>query len=118
MEKPRVYIESSVVSYYVARPSRDIIVLAHQEITRDWWDNCLARFDPCISEFVLEEIERGDPRAAQSRLNVVSEWPLLPIVPIIERLVAVYVTELRLPQTAYRDAFHIATGQPTAWIIL
>ena len=110
MDKPRVYVESSVVSYYVARPSRDVIVLAHQELTRDWWYNCLTKFEPCISEFVLEEIGRGDPQAAQDRLNVVSKWSLLPTVPAIEHLVALYVTELSLPETAYRDALHIATA--------
>ena len=110
MDKPRVYVESSVVSYYVARPSRDVIVLAHQELTRDWWLNCLARFEPCISEFVLEEIGRGDPQAARDRLDVVSKWFLLPTVPAIEHLVALYVTELSLPETAYRDALHIATA--------
>jgi predicted nucleic acid-binding protein len=108
MDKPRVYVESSVVSYYVARPSRDVIVLAHQEITRDWWDHCLAKFDPYISEFVLEEIQRGDAQAAERRLAVVSEWSLLPVVPSVEHLVTVYATELHLPEASYRDALHIA----------
>lgn len=39
---PKAYVETSVVSYYTARPSRDLVVAAHQEITRDWWDNHLA----------------------------------------------------------------------------
>lgn len=33
-----VYIETTVVSYLTARPSRDLIVAAHQQITHDWWD--------------------------------------------------------------------------------
>lgn len=34
MKKETVYLETTVVSYYTSNPSRDIIVLAHQEITR------------------------------------------------------------------------------------
>jgi len=36
--KPLVYLETSVVSYLAARPSRDLIVAAHQQITQQWWD--------------------------------------------------------------------------------
>ena len=35
--KAKVYIETTVVSYLVALPTRDIIQMAHQEITRKWW---------------------------------------------------------------------------------
>ena len=37
--KTKVYVETSVISYLSARPSRDLVVAAHQEITRQWWDN-------------------------------------------------------------------------------
>ena len=35
--KPRVYIETSVVSYLTARSNRDLIVAAHQQITTELW---------------------------------------------------------------------------------
>ena len=35
--KPRVYIETSVVSYLTARSNRDLIVAAHQQITTEPW---------------------------------------------------------------------------------
>ncbi|HNR31390.1 MAG TPA: hypothetical protein PKI11_10920 [Candidatus Hydrogenedentes bacterium] len=50
LNRPRVYIESSVVSYYTARRSRDLIVAAHQEITYAWWDHHLHEYDACISQ--------------------------------------------------------------------
>jgi hypothetical protein len=34
-----VYIETTVVSYLAANPSRDPILAAHQQITRQWWQN-------------------------------------------------------------------------------
>jgi hypothetical protein len=34
--KSKVYLETTVVSYLVALPTRDIIQKAHQKLTRDW----------------------------------------------------------------------------------
>lgn len=39
MAMSRVYIESTIPSYLVARPSRDVLVRAHQQITAAWWQN-------------------------------------------------------------------------------
>ena len=33
-----VYIETTVVSYLTAWPSRDLVRAAQQQITRDWWN--------------------------------------------------------------------------------
>ncbi len=43
--KPKVYIETSVISYLTARPNRDVVVAARQAITQDWWENHRNRFD-------------------------------------------------------------------------
>jgi len=43
--KPTVYIETSVISYFTAKPSRDLIVAAHQQITNDWWENALPNIE-------------------------------------------------------------------------
>ena len=42
---PRVYLETTVISYLTARPSRNLRVVAHQEITADWWTRRRMRFD-------------------------------------------------------------------------
>ena len=67
--KESIYIETTVVSYYTSEPSRDIIVLAHQEITREWWPNAIRRSNVFISEVVIEEANSGDPEAAKRRLE-------------------------------------------------
>jgi hypothetical protein len=35
--KPKLYLETSIVSYLTAQPSRDIVTAARQQITRQWW---------------------------------------------------------------------------------
>ena len=54
--KAKVYLETTIPSYPVGRLSRDLLVAAHQQITRDWWDLRRAEFDLFVSEFVIEEV--------------------------------------------------------------
>lgn len=54
--KESIYLETTVVSYYTSKPSRDIIALAHQEITRQWWPIAIKRFNILISEEELMEV--------------------------------------------------------------
>ena len=35
--KERIYVETTVVSCFTARPSRDLMVAGHQEATRELW---------------------------------------------------------------------------------
>ncbi len=58
--KPRVYLETSVVSYLVGRLSRDVVVLGNQELTREWWSNRRQNYDLFISEVVIGEASIGD----------------------------------------------------------
>lgn len=62
----RVYIETTVVSYLTARPSRDVIVVGHQQITQDWWDDCRGDYQLCTSELVFQEAGRVIRRRRRS----------------------------------------------------
>ena len=68
MTKPSVYIETSIVSYLTARPSRDLIVAAQQTMTQDWWRDAPGRFVLVASELVFTEAAAGDTSAARARL--------------------------------------------------
>jgi len=105
-----VYVETSIVSYLAARPSRDLIVAAHQQITHDWWATSRQRYELFVSEAVLEEIRRGDPEAAQRRLELVDKLPLLALDDEAEQLTLTYSRELGIPQTASVDILHIAVA--------
>ena len=75
--KPRVYIETSVVSYLTSRRSRDVVIAAHQELTLEWWETRRPAFDAVVSELVLEEARRGDQEAASERLVALAPLPIL-----------------------------------------
>jgi hypothetical protein len=70
--KARVYIETTIPSYLVARPSRDLLIAAHQQLTRDWRESRRAAFDLYISELVLEEAAAGDAFQAKERLDLMA----------------------------------------------
>ncbi len=35
MMKPKIYLETTIISYLAARPSRDLIVAANQQMTQE-----------------------------------------------------------------------------------
>ena len=106
--KPRVYIETTVVSYLTAWPSRDIVVAAHQQLTREWWQTQKQRFEVVASQFVLQEASSGDLEAARERINVLATMPLLEVVEIDLELADRLVQDGSVPISAKEDALHIA----------
>ena len=58
--KASVYIETTVVSYLVARPTQDKLKAARQRITREWWAKQQQQFDCFVSETVIQEISAGE----------------------------------------------------------
>jgi predicted nucleic acid-binding protein len=106
--KPTVYIETSVISYLTARPSRDLVVAAHQQLTIDWWDLAMPQLDGYISPIVLDEISKGDSKAAAKRLAVVDQFEVLELIPEIQILADLYFNAIDLPEKARADAYHLA----------
>ena len=106
--KPSVYIETSLVSYLTARPSRDLLVAAHQQLTVAWWDEQRTRYELYTSQVVVAEARAGDPDAAQRRLAVLERLPLLDVTDTAIALAARLVTGQALPAQAAQDALHLA----------
>ena len=109
MQRKRVYLESSVISYLTARPSNDILKLAKQRLTKAWWKT-RNQYDLFVSQTVIDEITRGDPVAAERRAQAIVGIERLTKTPTIDELVeALTDSEVVLPK--YReDAYHIATA--------
>jgi hypothetical protein len=106
--KPRLYLETTVPSYLTSRPSRDLIIAAHQQITRDWWEKRRGDFEIYISQFVLDEAGAGDPSAARERLKALRSLSLLDITPEVAVLTSGILASGRIPRKAATDAAHIA----------
>lgn len=107
---PTVYLETSIISYLAARPSRDLIVAARQQLTHTWWRERRPLFDLYVSQVVLDEILAGDPDAAQRRAALATDIPVLDITPEVGNLAAALIHRVPLPATAGADAVHIATA--------
>lgn len=105
--KPIAYIETSVVSYLTARPSRDVVVAAYQEVTREWWLTASGRFDLVASELVVTEARAGDVDAASARLEVLKPVTLLGITEDSEALARLLLDLGAVPRQAAADAAHI-----------
>ena len=77
--KPKVYIETTIISYLTARPSRDVVVAGHQQVTHEWWQGARNTFAAVTSQLVVREAGIGDPEAARERLARLEELTLLEI---------------------------------------
>jgi predicted nucleic acid-binding protein len=109
MANPKLYIETSVVSYLTARGSRDLILAAHQEVTRTWWAS-RDGYDLYVSQFVLDEAAAGDSEAADRRPEVLREMPLLNASTEVLALAGRLLAERGMPAKARIDALHVATA--------
>lgn len=105
---PTVYIETSIVSYLTTRPSRDLIVAAHQQITHEWWRTVRPKVQCLISPYVIDEASQGDQQAAQKRLEAVAGFPILTLNEEIKALALKYQAAAQIPEKAKLEAFHLA----------
>jgi len=112
--KPRVYLETTIVSYLVARPSRDIVIAAHQEVTRQWWAERRDRYDLVVSELVLREAAAGDPTAAEERRAALDTIDVLEVSELALALAEELVRRRAVPPAAAQDALHIAIAVTNA----
>jgi hypothetical protein len=104
---PKAYIETTIVSYLTAWPSRDLVRAAHQQVTREWWAT-RGSFECFISQFVLDEAAAGDGEAAAQRLNALQDLALLDVTEDAILLAGDLVTGGGLPAKARVDALHVA----------
>jgi hypothetical protein len=111
--KPRLYVEATIPSYLTSRPSRDLIIAGHQQITREWWQTRIGAFQLYISQLVIDEAGAGDPILAKERLKTLRDIPLLDITTEVVELASCILGSGKIPRKASTDAAHIAVAP--AW---
>ena len=107
MTKPSVYLETSIVSYLTARPSRDLIIAAQQAMTREWWGDAPERFVLVASELVLTEAAAGDADAARARLAALEMVTRLDTTEDAAALTRRLLELGAFPREAAADAAHV-----------
>lgn len=105
-----IYVETSIVSYLAARPSRDVILAGRQATTTLWWEQAQRTQRLVISAEVLREAARGDPEAVKRRLDHLAHLPQVDLGPEVDALAELYRSALHLPTRAAADAIHLAAA--------
>jgi predicted nucleic acid-binding protein len=108
--EPKVYIETTIISYLAARPSRDLIVAGHQQITHEWWQTARHNFTAVSSQLVAREAGAGDPEAAETRLVFLTGLTLLEISEEALMLAQRLLQSKAIPQDFPEDALHVAVA--------
>ena len=106
--KPRVYIETTVVSYLAARLSRDATIANRQRLTQQFWYEHADRFDFITSDAVLDEIEEGDKTLSQRRIHLLRPLTVFETIPTASELTQALLDPGAIPRSSQTDAKHIA----------
>lgn len=105
-----VYLETTIISYLISRPSRDLLVAAHQQITEEWWNNRRHEFECYISQVVIDEVSAGNPEIAKKRMEIISKFDVLDVSEEAELLTKRIVADGAIPPREVLDAVHIAVA--------
>jgi len=107
MDRPRVYVETTIPSFYHdARTTPDIVV--RRAWTRRWWEGAANQYDLVTSPAVLDELAAGLPERSAPRLAMMQHLPLLPVEPAILEIVSTYARHKLMPADPGGDALHLA----------
>ena len=108
--KPKVYLETTIPSLLTAWPSRDLIIAADQQVTKEWWRTRRHDFELFVSQVVLDEAAEGDKAAAAARLAEIRGLPILEVNGEVERVARAVLKSGMIPIKASNDALHLAVA--------
>ncbi len=107
--KPKVYIETSIPSFYhETRTSPEAV--ARRNWTQEWWNTKREEYDVCTSQAVVNELQRGDynKQKKEECLELLRPIELLLIESEIALVVDTYIKHKIMPADAGGDALHLA----------
>jgi hypothetical protein len=89
MDRPRIYIETTIPSvYFDERPAPEMV--ARREVTRRWWMGAADEYELVTSPAVLEELGAGPHGAREAWLALLDDVRVLEIAPSIPEIVSAY----------------------------
>lgn len=103
-----VYIETSILGYLTAKSTKNLIVAANIEITKQWWKYRRSSFILYASEIVQDETAKGDQEIAEQRLNLLQSLMFLDLTEAAIEVARKFLQQSNLPPKAELDALHIA----------
>lgn len=106
--KPSLYLETTVPSYLVGGIANDLIAAGHIEATKRWWSDEREKYKVFVSSVVHEEINRGNPDIASERRKIIAGLASLRVTRATVQLARQLFNDLKLPDAARPDAFHLA----------
>lgn len=99
-----------ILGYLTARSTRNLILAANIEVTKEWWESHRSVFTLYISQVVLDEVAQGDTEIAAQRLEILNGLPLVELNQAVRSLSAQFLARSNLPPKASDDAVHIAAA--------
>lgn len=105
-----VYIETSIISHATARPSSDPTTAALQDQAKRWMAEQRSRYDVVTSQFVIDEVSRGDRDAAARRLAMLGGISVLSVHPDVDTVADQLISRSLIPVSARLDALHVAAA--------
>ena len=99
-----------MIDYATSRLSRDVFVIGHQQITREWFARRAKAYDLFVSRIVVDEASRGDMEAVRERAALLRGIPLLGVTDTATQLASRLIESRAVPRKATEDAFHIAVA--------
>ena len=84
-----------------------MVIAAHQELTRQWWETRALGFDLVVSELVRVESSGGDAVASGKRIAAIVSIPVLKTNDACVALAERFVFQGLVPQESAADALHI-----------
>lgn len=106
-KKLKIYLDTSVINFLFSEQSPE-----KKEITIDFFENYLDRYDVYISDIVVAEVKlTKNPQKKQMLLDVIEKYNLKvynEINPEILNLAGKYIEAKIIPEKYFDDAQHIA----------
>jgi predicted nucleic acid-binding protein len=106
----KVYVETTILSYLVARPSQDAVTAGRQMITRRWWETERKKYSLVVSELVETECARGNPEMVERRRELLDQVSLFRVNERVLQIAKLLMVPGAIPENAGPDAVHIAAA--------